>query len=78
MLKKEDQYLKRTLKGAAIYFCHTPDDQARIAKVSHATWYRRLQNPSTFTLAELRRLIAFYKIDISEICDFLGIRREQR
>lgn len=76
-MQKEDLYLQKTIKGVAVYYHHTPDEQARIVKVSHATWYRRLQDPGSFTLRELRRLIKFYKIDISEICDFLGIRRPQ-
>lgn len=74
-MQKEDLNLLKTLKGVAAYYSHTPDDQARIAKISHATWYRRLKNPGSFTLSEFRRLIFHYKIGLSEICDILGVRR---
>jgi len=74
-MQKVDLYLRKTLKGAAEYYQHTPDEQARIARVSHATWYRRMKDPGSFTLREIRRLIAHYKIGIDEVCDFLDIRR---
>lgn len=74
-MQREDLYLRKTLKGAAEYFRHSPEEQAKIAKISHATWYRRMNDPGSFTLREIRRLIAHYKIDISEVADFLGIRR---
>ena len=74
-MRQEDLYLLKTLKGAAAYFSHTPNDQARIAKVARATWYRRLREPDTFTLAEIRRLIKHYKISPDEVLDFLGVRR---
>lgn len=74
---KEDLYLLKTLKGAAVYHGHSAAEQAKIAKMSRATWYRKLQEPESFTLAELRRLVSHYKIGIDEICDFLGVRRSQ-
>lgn len=77
-MRKEDLYLLKTIKGAAVYYSHSPTEQARIVRMSRATWYRKLQDPGSFTLAELRRLISHYNIGIDEICDFLGVRRSQK
>ena len=74
-MKQDDLYLLKTLKGAAVYYSHTPDEQAKIAKVSRATWFRRVRDPGSFTLAEIRRLIKHYKIGPEETLDFLGYRR---
>lgn len=74
-MQKEDLYLLKTLKGAAVYCSHTPEDQAKIARVSRATWYRRLKEPGSLTMSELRRLIKHYKISPEEVLDFLGYRR---
>lgn len=73
-MKKEDLYLLKTVKGAAAYFSHTPIDQARIAKVSHATWYRRMKDPGSFTVSELRRLVIHYKISAHELCDIFSVK----
>ena len=74
-MRQEDLYLLKTLKGAAVYYSHTPEDQAKIAKVSRATWYRRMKEPGSFEVSELRRLIKHYKIGPDEVLDFLGVRR---
>jgi len=73
-MQKEDLYLQKTLKGAAAYYKHTPEEQARKAGISYSTWYRRMRDPGTFTLQEIRRLIRYYKIGSREVCDFLGIK----
>ena len=74
-MQKEDLYLYKTIKGAAAYYHHTPEDQARKIGISSATWYRRLHEPGTFTLREIRKLIRVYNISTQEVCDFLGMKR---
>ena len=73
-MKKEDLYLLKTVKGAGVYFSHSPTAQAHIARVSNATWYRRMKDPGSFTVSELRRLIAYYHIGSHELCDIFGVK----
>lgn len=70
----QDAYLRSAIKGASGYFGLTAADQALIAGVKRATWYRRLQDPSSFTVGELRRMIFRYHWGSKIICNILGAK----
>lgn len=71
-----DLYLKKAIAASAAFYHVTPDIMAQAAGIARATWYRRLLNPETFTVRELRRLIRAYRWDAGTVCDSLGIRRD--
>lgn len=73
-LQTQDAILRQAIKGSAGYFQLGPTDQAEIAGVTRATWYRRLNDPSNFSLEELRRMIRRYRWDSRTVCAFLGVR----
>ena len=70
----QDALLRQAIKGSAGYFQLRPDEQAGIAGVTRATWYRRLNEPESFSLRELRRMVRRYKWDYRTVCAFLGVR----
>lgn len=70
----QDANLRKAIKGAAGYFCLTSTEQAAIAGVTRATWYRRVNEPSNFSIRELRRMIHKYGWDSDTVCRFLGVR----
>lgn len=70
----QDAFLRQAIKGSAGYFQLRPDDQADIAGVTRATWYRRLDKPSSFSVCELRRMVKRYKWDLKTVGSFLGVR----
>lgn len=70
----QDALLRQAIKGSAGYFQLVPDEQAAIAGVTRATWYRRLNTPSSFSLKELRRMAKRYHWDARTVCAFMGIR----
>lgn len=70
----QDAFLRQAIKGSAGYFQLSVNDQAKIAGCKRATWYRRLNNPSDFSLYELRRMVKRYKWDSKTVCAFLGVR----
>jgi len=73
----QDAHLRQAIKGSAGYFQLSPDEQAEIAGVKRATWYRRLYAPESFSLAELRRMVRRYKWDSRTVCAILGVREGQ-
>lgn len=70
----QDALIRQAIKGSAGYFQLSPNDQAEIAGVTRATWYRRLNSPSTFSVRELRRMIHRYKWDVKTVAAFLGAK----
>ena len=70
----QDACLRQAIKGSAGYFQLGPTDQAEIAGVKRATWYRRLDTPSSFSLRELRRMVRRYHWDSKTVCSFLGVQ----
>lgn len=70
----QDAFLRQAIKGSAGYFSLCPDEQAQIAGLTRATWYRRLTQPSTFSLKELRRMAKRYHWDLKTVGAFLGVR----
>lgn len=70
----QDAFLRQAIKGSAGYYDLRPMEQAEIAGVTRATWYRRLDSPAHFTVKELRRMIKRYKWDSKTVALFLGIR----
>ena len=70
----QDAFLRQAIKGSAGYFSLRAPEQAEIAGITRATWYRRLNKPSDFTVAELRRMIRRYHWDNKTVCAFLGVR----
>lgn len=70
----QDAFLRQAIKGSAGYFQLSVNDQAEIAGCKRATWYRRLNTPSDFSLYELRRMVKRYKWDSKTVCSFLGVR----
>ena len=75
-LQVQDALLRQAIKGSAGYFQLTPNDQAEIAGVTRATWYRRLDSPYNFSVKELRRMIKRYHWDEKTVCAFLGVRKD--
>lgn len=71
-----DASLRQAISGSAGYFRLSANDQAEIAGVRRATWYRRLQTPADFSVRELRRMISEYKWTSREVCAFLGVKEE--
>lgn len=53
--------IMEAIKGSAAFYCIPPEEQAGIAGVSRATWYRRLQYPGDFTVSEMRRMAKRYR-----------------
>ena len=68
----QDACLRKAISGSAGYFRLTVNEQAEIAGVRRATWYRRLKCPEDFSLKELRRMSVRYGWDISTIGSFFG------
>lgn len=73
----QDALLRQAIKGSAGYFQLGPNDQAEIAGVTRATWYRRLDRPSSFNVRELRRMVRRYNWDEKTVAAFLGARRDK-
>lgn len=71
----QDSYLRKAIKGSAGFYQLDINEQARIAGVKRATWYRRLKSPSDFSVRELRKMIARYDWDAETVCLFLGVKR---
>ena len=71
-----DAQLRKAISGSAGYFQLKPDDQALIAGVKRATWYRRLSCPSDFSVGELRRMIRRYHWNSEIVCAFLGVKED--
>jgi hypothetical protein len=63
--------LRKAISGSAAYYSMGVDEQAFAAGVTRSTWYRRLKQPNTFTLYELRRMIRRFHWDNETIIDFL-------
>lgn len=70
----QDASLRQAISGSAGYFRLSVNEQAEIAGVKRATWYRRLNCPGDFTLTELRRMIFRYGWSKETVCSFLGIK----
>lgn len=66
-----DAKIRRAISGAAAYYGMGVDEQAFAAGVTRSTWYRRLKQPNTFTLYELRRMIRKFHWDNETIIEFL-------
>lgn len=69
-----DAQLRKAISGSAGYFQLSANEQATIAGVKRATWYRRLNCPSDFSVRELRKMIRRYHWDSKTVCAFLGVR----
>ena len=70
----QDALLRQAIKGSAGYFQLRPNDQAEIAGVTRATWYRRLDRPSSFSLMELRRMVRRYHWSKETVAAILGAK----
>ena len=70
----QDACLRKAISGSAGYFRLTVDEQAEIAGVKRATWYRRIKKPEEFSLKELRRMASRYGWDISTIGSFFVVK----
>lgn len=70
----QDSFLIATIKWSAGYFGLIPDEQASIAGVKRATWYRRLKTPSDFTVGEIRRMVSYYGWTVNKVGKFLGAK----
>lgn len=65
--------LRQAIKGSAAFYDHSAENQADIAGVSRATWYRRLQYPGDITIREFRRLLKKYRWDEQTVLDILRV-----
>lgn len=68
----QDANVRKAISGSAGYFRLSVNEQAEIAGVRRATWYRRLKQPEEFSLKELRKMAVRYGWDISTIGSFFG------
>jgi len=59
-LEQANRRLLEAIKGSSAFYDISADEQAVIAGVSRATWYRRLQHPGEFTLDEIRKMAKRY------------------
>ena len=66
-----DAKIRRAISGSAAFYDMGVDEQAFAAGVTRSTWYRRLKEPNTFTLYELRRMIRKFHWDNETIIEFL-------
>lgn len=74
----QDSCIRRAISGSAGYFRLSVDEQAEIAGIKRATWYRRLKTPEDFSIKELRKMINRYGWDDSTICSFFRIQEVKR
>ena len=72
-MEQANRRLLEAVKGASAFYDITSDEQASIAGVSRATWYRRLQHPGEFTLNELRRMARQYHWDDKVLSSILRV-----
>ena len=56
----QDRKLLEAIAGSSAFFNLTPEQQAGIAHLSRASWYRRLKSPGYFTLDEFRWMVTRY------------------
>lgn len=70
----QDALLRQAIKGSAAFYQLSPTEQAEIAGVTRATWYRRLNEPSSFSLKELRRMTRRYRWSEKTVAAILGVR----
>lgn len=75
-IQQQNALLRQAISGSAGYFNLTPNDQAEIAGVKRATWYRRLKEPEDFTLKELRRMVRRYSWTAQVVGSFLGAKED--
>lgn len=73
-IEVQDALLRQAIKGSAAYFKLSVNEQALIAGCTRSTWYRRLNDPSDFSLSELRRMVRRYKWDAKTVAAILGVR----
>lgn len=73
-IEVQDAFLRQAIKGSAAYYQLNVNEQASIAGCTRATWYRRLNDPSDFSLYELRKMVRRYKWDSKTVASFLGAR----
>ena len=73
-LREMDANFRKALDGSAGYFQLSPMDQANIAGVKRATWYRRLKQPENFTLREFRRMVKHYSWDSATVAAIVGVK----
>ena len=73
----QDASIRQAISGSAGYFGLSVNEQAEIAGVKRATWYRRLQTPGDFSLTELRRMVYNYGWDAKTVCAFLGVKEAE-
>lgn len=74
----QDANIRKAIQGAAAYYGLCINEQAETAGVKRATWYRRLNDPGTFTLKELRKMALRYHWDAKTVCDFLGVKEVEK
>lgn len=73
-----DAHLLKAIYGSAVFYDVCPEEQANIAGMAIATWYRRLKQPETFTVKEFRRMARRYEWDCKTICQILDIREAEK
>ena len=66
-----DKYLLRAIGIANVDNPKSVSERAKIIGMSRANWYRRLIEPSKFTLGELRKMAKAYSWDEKTIYRFI-------
>lgn len=60
-----ESVIRKAIAGSAAYYGFNSDELARRIGISRATWYRRMQCPSTFTISELFKMVRVLRWDES-------------
>ena len=74
----QDGHIRKVISGSAAFYELSVNQLAEVAGVKRATWYRRLNDPGTFTLKELRKMVLRYRWDAKTVCDFLGVKEVEK
>ena len=74
----QDAFLRQAIKGSAGFFQLSSEELARAAGCARATWYRRINQPETFTLAELRRMVKRFHWTAMQVGSFVGVKEERK
>jgi hypothetical protein len=73
-LQIQDASIRKAISGSAAFYGLSMEQQYETVGVKRATWYRRLNDPGTFTLREIRRMALRYRWDAKTVCDFIGVK----
>lgn len=60
------------IEGAMIGICLTKEELAKVLRISVRTLYRRMKDPTTWTVGELKRLEELFGWERNTLADFIA------